>query len=521
MKVQDAFRAQYFLAILENEIAKVENYFSDYRCFARPLKSILNEFVFDLYVELDQLLLPTLVFEIHKAQKQGFLYGETPAARYESFFIQDNRYSEYARSILKTYPPLFERIDVLIHETLDAFCQFVHRFWNDYNEVKKWLLIPPDVMVHSIQMLKGADRHRGKQAYVVSFSDGSKAIYKPVDLTPDWLFRQFVQSLDLDEPYNLQTLEIFPRDGYGWIKYIDQEDCKNIHEVEDFYRRIGVLLAVASALNYTDGHCENLIAYGAFPVLIDGETFFQNYSPEIVKKKNILATLLIQKNQPEEDRVFVSALQAPHGIKFDYLQTHAINDHTDEIEIRYFGLNPSPHHHCPTLNGKPFSAHDYVHFIIEGYCKGYSTITERVEKILNNKGWWKLASRVKARIVLRETMAYIYLLRKIQQPDWVRSHKETTVMLSEKLGSKPYTGYEVADLLKMNIPYFYHFPGERDLYDGNDHRYANVFEITAIEGLRNQFLNRSKEKMLFDCEILARHLIPITIEQGQPMVLSI
>jgi thymidylate synthase len=37
----------------------------------------------------------------------------------------------------------------------------------------------------------------------------------------------------------------------------------------------------------------------------------------------------------------------------------------------------------------------------------------------------------------------------------------------EKLAGTPYAEYKVADLLSLNVPYFYHFPGKRHLYDGH------------------------------------------------------
>lgn len=338
MNIQDALRAQYFLAILENEIAKTERVFQNCLFFARSLKLILTEFVSPLCVELDQLLLPTIALEVYKAKQHG----------------------------------------------------------------------------------------------------------------------------------------------YGWIKYIDQKECEHFCDIQNFYRRMGVLLSVADALNYTDGHCENLIAHGAFPILLDGETFFQNYPIAILRQKNILSTLLIQKNSLEKNHFPASALQAPYGIKLEYIQTHAIHDHTDELEIRYFGINPSKHHHCPILMGSPYYAYDYVPFIVEGYCTSYKKITNRVETILDNKHWWDKASQVQARVVRRETMAYLYLLRKIQQPEWIASRKEAAAFLLEQLGTKPYSDYEISDLLTLNIPYFYHLPGQKHFYDGREREYANVFEISAF-----------------------------------------
>lgn len=102
-------------------------------------------------------------------------------------------------------------------------------------------------------------------------------------------------------------------------------------------------------------------------------------------------------------------------------------------------------------------------------------------------------------------MSYVYLLRKMQHPENM-TKVASEALLREKLGKTTYTDYEVLDLLSLNIPYFYHLPGEKHLYNGDGHRYENAFTETAIEVMKKQLNNRSKEKKLFDCKIIARNL---------------
>lgn len=521
MNFSDAFRAQYFLGFLEKEMARTEKALCHLTCFSKSLSEILREFSSFIAVELDQLVLPAIVFEIDKAKRKGILIGKTPQERYVNFFVDGKGYTKQARFILERYPFLLELIDRLIRQTFDAFVVSLKRYRENQTELTTWLQLPFDVKIQRIQPLDGADRHCCQQALLFIFSNGFKVIYKPIDLRPDILFGEFVQILNLEEPFDLKAQNILSKSDYGWIRYIERKACQHSWEVENFYRRAGVLLSVADALNYTDGHCENLIADGALPILIDGETFFQNYEQPVIDNKNILTTLLVQKiNNKDENRFLNSALQAPSGIKHEYLQIHAIQDHTDEIKIRYCGINPSPHHHCPLLMDEPKPAYDYVPYIIEGYSFGYDRITKQVEKIFNNESWWEAVGQVKARILLRETLSYVYLLRKIQQPEVVLSRKKAESFLFEKLGITPYSQYEMEDLLDLNIPYFYHIPSQRHLYDGKGNKYSDVFGETAIVRLKKQFLNRSDEKKCFDCEILSRHLIPSFIVKEKSAMMT-
>ena len=69
------------------------------------------------------------------------------------------------------------------------------------------------------------------------------------------------------------------RPGYGWLRFVEHTPCADLTEVDRFYRRQGVLLALLHALDGTDVHFENIIAAGDQPVLIDIETLFQPLLP--------------------------------------------------------------------------------------------------------------------------------------------------------------------------------------------------------------------------------------------------
>lgn len=503
MKAQDAYRAQYFLACLENEIQRAERAFCHMTCFSGSLYELLVGFCADLLIELDQLVLPTIVHEIHKVKERGLLKGETASNRYISFFVDDNTYTEHAKDVIKHYPFLFAQIDHLIRQTFDNLILCLSRYWKDRDEIWQWLQSSHST-VSKIKPLSSSDRHRNQQSMLICFSCGRKLIYKPVDLSPDRLFSAFIAGLELEAPFNLKTLNVFSKGEYGWIEFIHQEECRGLLEVKNFYCRADALLAIADALNYTDGHCENLIANGEFPILIDNETLFQNYERPVAQQKNILSTMLIQK-VTEECVYLNSALQAPDSVKLEYLQTHAINDHTDEIKVRYFGINPSRHHHCPILGKMPYQVKDYVQDVIDGYSHAYDRISDKTTNIMQNAAWWGQVRRVQSRIVIRETMTYAYLLRKIFEPEHI-SRMSSESVLRQKLGDSIYTNYEVSDLLSLNIPYFYHMPGEKHLYDGRGQRYENAFKESAVEVIQRQFKERSEAKKRFDCEIIARHL---------------
>lgn len=97
MHFKDAFRAQYFMAHLENKIAELEVAFASCSTLFYPsIQDVLSDFITNLSEELDQIILPSFVYAFSKAKAEGNLNGDTAFDRYDSFFIKNGRYSSEA-----------------------------------------------------------------------------------------------------------------------------------------------------------------------------------------------------------------------------------------------------------------------------------------------------------------------------------------------------------------------------------------------------------------------------------------
>lgn len=507
MKFRDSFRAQYYLAVLERGITNTISEFSKSCLCSKDFSKIVHDFSTDLAEELDQLLLPTVVHELHKSRQLGHLKGNTPYERYSSFFLNEQGYTSQARTLIEKYPFLFEMIDTVTIRSFVNLTNCLKRFETDFTMIKEHFGLSQNSRIEKINILSSSDRHRNQQSLLLTLSDNKKLIYKPVDLHPDQLFDQFIQKLELQVPFNLFCRKILPKEGYGWLEYIVTNSCDSIEEIEHFFQRAGVLLAVANTLNYSDGHCENILAHGAFPILLDGETLFQNYAMPIEEDKSIISTQLIQKfEKKQRNKVNYSAFQSIENERFESLFTHAVNDQTDDIYISYSGYSSEINHHRPIFREKAYNSVDFLEEIIKGLCFGYDAISQSASYLLKHSTWWDQIASVHSRMVLRDTSAYFYLQRRIQQPEYCRSKKKAEALIRSKLGDSLYTDYEIQDTLELNIPYFYQKPGERHLYNGKNHCYPNVFSSTAIDWLKKHLSNRSEDKKLYDCELIGKYL---------------
>ncbi|WP_430597554.1 DUF4135 domain-containing protein [Enterococcus sp. AZ177] len=146
---------------------------------------------------------------------------------------------------------------------------------NSKNEIKKLLNIEK-INIEKLNFSAGDSHEKGKSVVILTI-DSKKIVFKPKNLDVCKKFENFIRWVNTD----MNLLEIkFPRGvyekEYAFQEWIEVEECNNEKEVADFYERFGYLSAISYILSGTDFHYENIIANGQFPVIVDGETFFQN-----------------------------------------------------------------------------------------------------------------------------------------------------------------------------------------------------------------------------------------------------
>lgn len=513
MLFRDSIRAQYYLKILMKYKEEIIDEFKRLKLLHHssiPIEIIFEELILQLADCADQILLPVIAHEINYSKKKKLVSGNTPLERYNSFFIHNGKWTLMARNVLKRYPFLFEKLDMFFCLSINNVKQCLQRFSQDAKEIYSNLL-QINSSIKRISILN-SDRHRGgKQALLITFESGGKIIYKPTSLIPEKLFGEFVDFLELPSPYNLRYVKVLSKgNNYGWIEFICFTPCNSIQEIIEFYKRAGALLAITDSLNYCDGHLDNLIAFGKFPILLDCETLFHNFSNDTSEKseRSILFTGLVQK-PPQEDSLsgFTAAFQTTGKTKIDFFHTHAINERTDNINVRFRGIINEISHNSPFYNGKSYTADEFVKEFVDGFSTVYNLISNNIQKILDYNEWWKILSTTKSRQLIRHTLYYMFLIRKLEQPEGcIDKHAAIDIikpfLYSDKTYLKTVMDYEILDLLNLDIPYFYHYSENCDLYDGNGNQYIKYFKESVINNLRKRFKNRSIDYMKRSVEIL-------------------
>jgi type 2 lantibiotic biosynthesis protein LanM len=513
MYFKDAMRAQLYIPLLEKYKINIEQELESLVSSKISVNKIINKIYSHVSVSLDQIVLPIIAKEIYKAKKNNLLEGSTPLQRYESFFIRNNKWTPSFINIIKQYPLLVETLDIFIATSFKSLSECLVNFKINHADIEKWLNKKITFLLDI--KIASSDRHRnGKQVFFLTCNSNIKLVYKHTNLMPDILFQEFIKLLNLTPPYNFYDLKILNYNTHGWLEYLDLTPCKSLQNLESYYKRAGSLLAITDTLNYCDGHFENLIAYGGYPVLIDCETMFQ-YMGDIedpaLTERSILFTGLIQKAENEySGRGYSAALQVRGKERTQYLYTHPINDRTDELQVRFKCINYEHSHNSPIYNGLFQTPLKFMDEVIEGFIHTYNTIMSKKQDIIKNNNFWEEVSKTPVRQLIRHTMYYMLILRKIQQPEGFISKGKTKKIITSLLKTKVskinrLIDYEITSLLNIDIPYFYHYPNCNDLFDGNN-IYRNFFKRTALDEIYENFETMSLKYRDRQIEILKKQL---------------
>lgn len=115
-----------------------------------------------------------------------------------------------------------------------------------------------------------SDLHQNFQSSIsFSIGDSTSYIYKPRSLKAEYYFYQLLQDIIPDE---IPSPQIILGDDFGFMEFIPYQKVTSSTEVEQYFYRCGLLLALTAHLNAMDLHHENVIAHGTYPYLVDLET---------------------------------------------------------------------------------------------------------------------------------------------------------------------------------------------------------------------------------------------------------
>ena len=370
-------------------------------------------------------------------------------------------------AFLAEYPVLARLLGTASELSVEAGLELLSRFAADRTAIVTELLggVDPGPVV-AIEPGLG-DRHRGgRSVTALSFADGRTVIYKPNDLGGHLAFQRIIDWLNARVPAGeLRMPAAVARPGYGWVEFIVGRPLPRAAAAAEFYRREGVLLAALYATHACDMHHENVIASGAYPVVIDVETVFH---PDLPMPRTTAP-------DPAAE-VLASSVQSTGLLPYVTVDEEGAHDQS--------GMTGGPGRNVPRFDGKVIEPDGHEAAVLEGFRLGYDAIAAEPTAfalLLSSCG------NLEVRTVIRPTSGYAGLMSETTHPDLLRDaadRDKALGLLHEVSAQQPlWSGladYEIADLWNGDIPRLTTRPSRPDIWTSGGVRLPRQLQQTGL-----------------------------------------
>ncbi|MFC0627041.1 type 2 lanthipeptide synthetase LanM family protein [Kribbella deserti] len=438
---------------------------------------LTNELVQHLGQRLVRLAARTLVLELNKARKNNQLAGETSADRFTHFTRQLSQGGLVP--LLRRYPVLARVLSQACRGAVSSHLELLDRLATDKAELVDTFFAGTDPGLLISAAVSG-DTHRGGRAVaILTFENGAKLVYRPRSLDLHGHFNEIVDWLNERARLDLRTVRLLPRQGYGWLEFVEHNACTDVSSVRRFYHRQGALLALLYVLDGTDMHYENLIASGEHPVLVDVETLFHPVlsvpsmiGPDPATEaltssvhQTALLPLLMLGDQGAAD------MSGLGGDDDTVLPTTVVGWQDAGLDTMRLVRRPAvikASNNRPMLSGKASEPRQHQSALLAGFASAYNAIAQHRDELAGPL--LEACADDEVRLVAQATSMYATLLDESTHPDALRdgdTRDELFGLLFDQAGDdvrRQLVPAELADLWAGDIPLFTTKPGSRAIW---------------------------------------------------------
>ncbi|WP_280671124.1 MULTISPECIES: type 2 lanthipeptide synthetase LanM family protein [unclassified Kitasatospora] len=452
----------------------------------------------------------TLVLELNVARVSERLVGDTASDRFRDFVALMSA-PQSLTSLFAEYPVLARLLGRVCLDAVTALAELLGRFDADRVEIVAALFggADPGCLV-AVDAGAGDGHQRGRSVAVLRFADGRRVVYKPRPLGMHRHFNEVAGWFNARPGApGLPVLGLLERDGYGWVEHVTHQPCATPEELERFYRRQGALLALLYALDGTDLHCENLIARGDEPVLIDVETLFhpvitthgaEDPAAAALRASVYRTGLLPQLLVGDRTALDASGLGGDTGVPLPVDSVGWADAGTDRMRlVRQAGTFAGAANR-PWLAGTQAEPAAHTDALLAGFRAGYRAVVAGRDELLGPSGLLRRFAADVARVVLRPTRTYATLLAEATHPDVLRDAAAKDALLG-LLGTDELAGPghpallddELAQLWDDDIPLFTTRPGTPDLWSGTGARIPGALTRPGLDAATDRIRAMGEE----------------------------
>lgn len=408
-----------------------------------------------------------------------------------------------------SYPVL----DKILTRKTNNFCNHVRkilkRFENDREEIIKTFNLNSEISLKDIDVSLG-DGHNGEGTAMIFLSNDTKLIYKPRNVSITNTYNHFIDWINLRLHSELKTFKTLDCDSYGWLEFVKKEDINSKEELQEYYYKAGILLAVTYLLGSKDCHRENVIASGNSPVNIDQETIIQPHlstnSLQAWDRQNnipqfsVLECALIV-NQGTGVPYDIAGFGTTGNLEFAEIDKKVINPNTiNSKRTTRFASKSLVENNIPAFNGKYIFASDYKQDFINGFSAAYELFLRHKKELISEKSPIQLFRNKEVRYVWRPTFVYFRILKYLRGADFMASFESYENKLHDLL-SKAYAADEMKDyrfilndemkqMMNGDIPIF-NLTSEQKHLKGSPSE--DLFQFSCIENILHRIAILSEE----------------------------
>jgi type 2 lantibiotic biosynthesis protein LanM len=406
--------------------------------------------------------------------------------RYRAFVTQ--HLADGLESLLATYPVLARLLATRTEDWVANCERFLTRLHDDWPSLER-VFAPTRGQLPPVSNLETnlSDSHRGGATVsVLHFGNGLRIVYKPRGLRIDECFYALVEQLNtLHDGPSLRSLIMLARDEYGWVEFAVPAECASGGEVDAFFERGGMLVALSYVLGASDLHSANVLACGEHPVLIDLEVMCNplvdtGIAPEKSGRRHAHATVLSSALLPS--RSSAGAVDFVDGGLLDrterqiYTRETLRYANTDMMSWGTYQFIGGGRDNVPTLQGVTVRSAEYLSALTRGFLRMYATLRDHRETLLAADGPLRRMEAASVRVVHRPTSVYDRLSLRTLHPRYLRCGVDRSIeferLVAETLVQRERPALwalfsaEQRELERGDIPVFFTQPGSRTLCSG-------------------------------------------------------
>lgn len=466
-------------------------------------EGMISGYMKALIERLQSVSLRTLILEMYISRQEGRLKGEDSAGEYEYYQQHFLKQEEYIDELKEYYPVMFRGMLKMIEMSAELYVLMIKRFYQDQEMInREFYQSNPARKIIGIDG-KMADTHRnGQSVQKLILDNGEVLIYKPHSVNNEKTYMQIIQWIYQKCGEKYRTHGIVERGEYGWCQFVEYKSCAERKELETYYRKLGMNLFAAYFLGTGDLHCENLIANGEEPVIVDVETLTKmpdrstaagvngEIKRELERSVLYLGLLPFYSWDRNGNGVNISAVSGAAGQVAQIKVPRIVNPKTADMHVEYQNPTMDGSSNLAMLDGEFIEPQVFSKELEEGFERAYLAAMEDKEGFLS-KVW--MIRNTQSRYLIRDTQQYVMALNSSYHPDFLSDGAERELSLYSLYEGKSkeqiqhlIVESEVEELLKGDIPYFYYEADGTSLIGGSGRKIPQYFQTTIMEYLEDR-----------------------------------